>query len=82
MAAASPQCSHALPPPFRLTTNTRFSVLPEVRLAVQQQQPGAGTGAGGAVVARGVTVFRVDSLEGEAIGQAIVIDSWGPGPAQ
>ncbi len=41
-----------------------------------EQGPAASTAA--AVVARGVTVFRVDSLEGDAIGQAVVWESWGP----
>ena len=47
----------------------RFSTIPSLRL----RGPGSGAPA---VLARGVTVFRVDSLEGEPIGQAVLVESW------
>ncbi len=53
------------PPPL----HPRFSTIPSLRL----RGPGPGAPA---VLASGVTVFRVDSLEGEPIGQAVLVDSW------
>eukprot|EP00198_Chlamydomonas_reinhardtii_P007782 XP_001697119.1 predicted protein [Chlamydomonas reinhardtii] len=47
----------------------QFSTIPSLRL----RGPGSGAPA---VLARGVTVFRVDSLEGEPIGQAVLVESW------
>ena len=45
----------------------KYTIVPELKLR----------GAGGrTVVARNVLLFRVDNLEGEAMGQAIVIREW------
>lgn len=45
----------------------KFTIVPTLKLR----------GAGGrTVVARNVLLFRVDNLEGEAMGQAIVVREW------
>ncbi len=53
--------------PVSLFNAHRYSKIKSLRLV----------GAGGrCIIARDVVVFRVDSLEDEAIGQAIVFSDW------
>lgn len=54
------------------------------KLRFQRLQSGRGGGGGGAsdmVEAEGIRLFRVDSLEGDAIGTACLVQKWKRVPA-